>query len=150
MKLHNVIVEENDASNPRPDLEKKADLVICDVPCSGLGIITRKRDIKYHVTPEKLRSLVTLQKKIVGNAAALLKPGAVLVYSTCTINRQENEKMADFIVRKLGLVPENLTPYLPEGFPGICGNTVQLFPDVHGTDGFFMARFRKPQDGREI
>ena len=85
-----------------------------------------------------------------GNAAALLKPGAVLVYSTCTINRQENEKMADFIVRKLGLVPENLTPYLPEGFPGICGNTVQLFPDVHGTDGFFMARFRKPQDGREI
>ena len=92
---------------------------------------------------------MTLQKKIVGNAAALLKPGAVLVYSTCTINRQENEKMADFIVRKLGLVPENLTPYLPEGFPGICGNTVQLFPDVHGTDGFFMARFRKPQDGRE-
>ena len=143
MKLHNVIVEENDASNPRPDLAEKADLVLCDVPCSGLGVITRKRDIKYNVTPEKLRSLTTLQKKIVTNAAAVLKPGAVLIYSTCTINRQENEKMADFIEKKLGLIPEDLAPYLPENFPGICKNRVQLLPDVHGTDGFFMARFRK-------
>ena len=143
MKLHNVIVEENDASNPRPDLAGKADLVLCDVPCSGLGVITRKRDIKYNVTPEKLRSLTTLQKKIVTNAAAVLKPGAVLIYSTCTINRQENEKMADFIEKKLGLIPEDLAPYLPENFPGICKNRVQLLPDVHGTDGFFMARFRK-------
>ena len=143
MKIHNVIVEENDASNERPDLADKADLVLCDVPCSGLGIITRKRDIKYNVTQDKLRSLVKLQKKIVTNAAKVVKPGGVLIYSTCTINRLENQKMADFIEKKLGLIPEDLTPYLPEGFPGIEKNRVQLFPDVHGTDGFFMARFRK-------
>lgn len=145
MKLHNVIVEENDASNERKELEGKADLVLCDVPCSGLGVITRKRDIKYNVTTQKLRSLVTLQKKIVSNAAKVLKPGGVLIYSTCTINRQENERMAEFIAGKLGLIPEELAPYLPENFPGIHGNGVQLFPDVHGTDGFFMARFRKKE-----
>ena len=144
MKLHNVLVEENDASNPREDLQGKADLVLCDVPCSGLGVMTRKRDIKYNVTPQKLRSLITLQKKIAANAAGVLKPGGVLIYSTCTINRQENEKMAEYLGKKLGLIPENLTHYLPENFPGIEGNCVQLFPDVHGTDGFFMARFRKP------
>ncbi len=143
MKLHNVIVEENDASNERPELAGKADLVLCDVPCSGLGIMTRKRDIKYNVTQDKLHSLVKLQKKIVTNAAKVLKPGGVLIYSTCTINRGENQKMADFIEKKLGLTPEDLTPYLPENFPGIEKNRVQLFPDVHGTDGFFMARFRK-------
>ncbi len=144
MKLHNVLVEENDASNPRDDLQEKADLVLCDVPCSGLGVMTRKRDIKYNVTPQKLRSLATLQKKIAANAAGVLKPGGVLIYSTCTINRLENEKMADYLEKKLGLVPESLTRYLPENFPGIENNRVQLFPDVHGTDGFFMARFRKP------
>lgn len=144
MKLHNVLVEENDASNPREDLREKADLVLCDVPCSGLGVMTRKRDIKYNVTPQKLRSLTTLQKKIAANAAGVLKPGGVLIYSTCTINRQENEKMADYLEKKLGLIPEDLARYFPVDFPGIEVNRVQLFPDVHGTDGFFMARFRKP------
>ncbi len=144
MKLHNVLVEENDASNPREDLQGKADLVLCDVPCSGLGVMTRKRDIKYNVTPQKLRSLITLQKKIAANAATVLKPGGVLVYSTCTINRQENEKMAEYLEKKMGLIPEDLTRYLPADFPGIEKNCIQLFPDIHGTDGFFMARFRKP------
>ncbi len=146
MKLHNVAVEENDASNPRKDLEGKGDLVLCDVPCSGLGIMTRKRDIKNNVTSQKLRSLVALQKKIAANAARVVKPGGVFIYSTCTINRAENEKMAEFIEKKLGLLPDALAPYLPENFPGIRENYVQLFPDIHGTDGFFMARFRRPED----
>lgn len=144
MKLHNVTVEENDASNKRADLKGQADLVLCDVPCSGLGIMTRKRDIKYNVNMQKLRSLVNLQRKIAASAADAVKPGGVLLYSTCTINRRENEKMAEFIEKQLGLLPENLEPYLPEHFPGIEGGHVQLFPDLHGTDGFFMARFRKP------
>ncbi len=148
MKLHNVTVEENDASNERRDIAEQADLVLCDVPCSGLGIMTRKRDIKEHVTDRKIHSLVQLQKKIAANAAKVVKPGGILLYSTCTINRQENEKMAEYMEKKLGLLPEDLTPYLPEGFPGIEGNHVQLFPDVHGTDGFFMARFRKAGDMR--
>ncbi len=144
MKLHNVTVEENDASNKRADFKEQADLVLCDVPCSGLGIMTRKRDIKYNVNAQKLRSLVTLQKKIAASAADVVKPGGILLYSTCTIHRRENEKMAEFIERQLGLLPESLEPYLPEHFPGVEGNHVQLFPDLHGTDGFFMARFRKP------
>lgn len=108
--------------------------------------MTRKRDIKNNVTSQKLRSLVALQKKIAANAARVVKPGGVFIYSTCTINRAENEKMAEFIEKKLGLLPDALAPYLPENFPGIRENYVQLFPDIHGTDGFFMARFRRPED----
>ena len=144
MQLSNVTVGENDASNPREDLKESADLVICDVPCSGLGVMTRKRDIKYNVTAQKLRSLTVLQRRIALNAAQMVKPGGVLLYSTCTINRLENERIAGEIARRTGLEPENLASFLPEDFPGIGGNCVQLFPDVHGTDGFFMARFRRP------
>ena len=144
MNLTNVAVGENDASNLREDLKESADLVICDVPCSGLGVMTRKRDIKYNVTAQKLRSLTALQKRIALNAAQMVKPGGVLLYSTCTINRLENERIAGEIARRTQLEPEDLTPFLPENFPGIRGNCVQLFPDVHGTDGFFMARFRRP------
>ena len=145
MKLGNVTVSENDASNPWEEaLKGSADLVLCDVPCSGLGVMTRKRDIKYNVTMQKIRSLAALQKRIAVNAAQLVKPGGVLLYTTCTINRIENEKAADYLVRNTNLVPEDLVPYLPEDLPGTEGNCVQLFPDVHGTDGFFMARFRKP------
>ena len=144
MNLTNVAVGENDASNLREDLKESADLVICDVPCSGLGVMTRKRDIKYNVTAQKFRSLTALQKRIALNAAQMVKPGGVLLYSTCTINRLENERIAGEIARRTQLEPEDLTPFLPEDFPGIRGNCVQLFPDVHGTDGFFMARFRRP------
>ena len=145
MRLPNVTVAENDASNPWEEtLLGRADLVICDVPCSGLGVMTRKRDIKYNVTMQKIRSLAALQKRIAVNAAQLVRPGGVLLYSTCTINRIENEKAADYIAGHTNLIPEDLTPYLPEHFPGVDGNRVQLFPDVHGTDGFFMARFRRP------
>lgn len=144
MNLSNVLVEENDATRIRQDLVGKADLVLCDVPCSGLGVMGRKRDLKYHVTMEKIESLVSLQKKMVLSAASVVKPGGVLLYSTCTIDRKENEEMAQYIEQETGLMPENLEPYLPENLEGIKGNEVQLFPDRHGTDGFYMARFRKP------
>lgn len=143
MHLHNVTVAENDASNYNPDLDAKGDIVLCDVPCSGLGVMTKKRDIKYNFSLQKVRSLAALQKKIVTNACSVVKPGGILIYSTCTINRLENEKMADFIAKIPGMVPEPLAPFLPEGFPGIEDNHVQMLPNIHGTDGFFIARFRR-------
>ena len=143
LHLSNIRVMENDASQFRPEFENCADIVYCDVPCSGLGVATRKRDIKDHVSPEKIRSLTSLQMKIMRNAVRYVRPGGTLLYSTCTINRAENENMAAKIARMPGILPSDLTPYLPAGFPDIDGSHVQLLPSVHGTDGFFIARFTR-------
>ncbi|WP_130836601.1 16S rRNA (cytosine(967)-C(5))-methyltransferase RsmB [Lachnoclostridium sp. Marseille-P6806] len=135
-----------DARAKIPESERKtADLVICDAPCSGLGVMGRKQGIRYRVTREDLDVLAHLQREILRRAAGYGKPGGVLIYSTCTINRMENEENAEFIERELGLLPDPLKGLLPEGLPGIRGNTVQLMPDIHGTDGFFIARFRFPE-----
>ena len=143
MRCANVNVQERDATIFEPSFAQQADLVICDLPCSGLGVMTRKRDIGSNITPERITQLVTLQKKILQNAVQYVKPGGVLLYSTCTIDPMENEKVSSYISGRLGLVPDPVGDFLPEGLPGVKGHQVQLLPSVHGTDGFFMARFRR-------
>jgi 16S rRNA (cytosine967-C5)-methyltransferase len=151
MHLPNVVVDQRDALIPVPEETGKADVLLCDLPCSGLGVIGRKRDIKYHVTPKQLEELAQLQKDILRSAVPYLKEGGVLIYSTCTINAGENEEVAEFIEKEMGMCPDPLTPYLPEGIQGIRGNQLQLLPHVHGTDGFFLARFvkKRPDDQEE-
>ena len=165
MKTENVIAGVRDARTVSDLTEKKADIVLCDVPCSGLGVIGRKRDIKYHISREKLTSLTCLQKEILQGAAHCVKEGGVLIYSTCTINRAENEEMARYIIETLGFEPESLAPYLPDQLRGDLtswkphgsrgalqlrkdpdGNMIQLLPHRHHTDGFFAARFRRKTD----
>lgn len=146
MHLSNLMAEQRDALAPVPEEEKgKADVLLCDLPCSGLGVIGRKRDIKYHVSEKQLEELQELQKKILTNAVRYLKEGGTLIYSTCTINRGENEEISAFIENELGLKPDALAPHLPADIPGIEkgseGNRLQMLPHVHGTDGFFLARF---------
>ncbi len=150
MHLANVQVRCRDASQPVPVSERgTADVLLCDVPCSGLGVMGRKRDIKYRVTPEEISALAALQKQILRESTALLKPGGTLIYSTCTISREENEETAAFIQEELGLRPDSLLPYMPD-LPrvkdSVQGNMLQLLPHVHGTDGFFIARFIKTQE----
>ena len=139
--LDNIRVAERDARTFFAEDEGKADVVLCDLPCSGLGVIGKKRDIKYRASMEGLESLQQLQRQILVNAVRYLRKGGVLIYSTCTINRAENEENAAWIEEELGLQPEDLTAYLPDGFPGIRNNMVQLLPHIHGTDGFFISRF---------
>ena len=147
MHLDNITIMQRDALAPVPEEEKgTADVLLCDLPCSGLGVIGRKRDIKYHITKAQLEELAALQKKILKNAVSYLKEGGTLIYSTCTINRGENEEVADFIGKETELRPDPLPPHLPEGIAGISGpdgSRLQLLPHVHGTDGFFVARFKK-------
>ena len=143
MRLPNVIVLQRDALVPVPEEAGKADVLLCDLPCSGLGVIGRKRDIKYHVTPKQLEELSDLQKSILRSAVSYLREGGVLIYSTCTINEGENGRIADFIEKELGLIPDPLAGHLPGEISGISGNRLQLLPHVHGTDGFFLARFVK-------
>ncbi|MDO5132562.1 MAG: 16S rRNA (cytosine(967)-C(5))-methyltransferase RsmB [Eubacteriales bacterium] len=146
LRLPNIAVAERDARIPVPaEEEGAADVLLCDLPCSGLGVMGKKRDIKYRASREGIRSLRNLQREILTNAVRYLKKGGVLLYSTCTISRAENEDNAAWIEKELGLVPEDLSPYLPEGIPGLRGATLQLLPHVHGTDGFFIARFRREE-----
>jgi 16S rRNA (cytosine967-C5)-methyltransferase len=143
MRLQCVKVLCNDASVPNPTLQN-ADRILVDAPCSGLGILAKKPDIRYkRLTGEAMQELVDLQAKILDNAAASLKDGGRLVYSTCTINPAENERQIEaFLMRH----PE-FTVCLPEArFPQ--GMTIGQFgalsvPTRTGMDGFFISVMQK-------
>ena len=90
LKLANVDIRCQDATEYMQEQEEKADVVIADLPCSGLGIMGRKNDIKYRVTEEQIESLVELQHTILQNACRYVKAGGTLLYSTCTITKEEN------------------------------------------------------------
>lgn len=192
MRADNIEIQMFDGTQTDGELMGRADVVLLDVPCSGLGVIGKKRDIKYRVTREGLKSLSCLQKQIVAASAGYVKPGGTLVYSTCTIHRAENEDMVRFITRELGFMPESLEGILPEavlaakkriaelkskealghdgrkadaekGFADVGVGTlpaaaaaengltaaedaacIQLLPGFMESDGFFIARFRRP------
>lgn len=116
------------------------DLVLCDVPCSGLGIIRKKPDIRYK-DPGALAGLPRVQKAILENAARYVKPGGTLVYATCTILPEENEAVAeDFLSRHRAFAK------VPFSLPGLEGETdgeLHLWPQRHGTDGFYICKMRK-------
>ena len=115
---------QNDGSKDLPSGE--FDRVLCDVPCSGFGIIRRKPDIKYK-NPDDLKALPPLQLAILSNAAKAVKKGGTLIYSTCTVRKSENEKVVD--------------RFLKANSDFSCEKMQTLFPQDGGTDGFFMARF---------
>jgi 16S rRNA (cytosine967-C5)-methyltransferase len=115
------------------------------LPCSGLGIIGKKNDIKYHVRPEQLKELAALQRSILKNAAEYVKPGGILLYSTCTINPAENLENAKWFLEHFDFEGESMEMLLPEALresmPAPC--MLQLLPGIHECDGFFIAKFRK-------
>ncbi len=151
VRLDHVHCAASDASVYDPSLEAWADVVIADVPCSGLGVIGRKADIKYKTKPEDIAALAAIQRAIVRQAVRYVKPGGYLSYSTCTIARAENEDLAAFI-ESLGMTPVDLSEKLPaeirescERQGGLDGIGVQIFPEPEKWDGFYIAGFRKPE-----
>ncbi|MCD7864270.1 MAG: 16S rRNA (cytosine(967)-C(5))-methyltransferase RsmB [Lachnospiraceae bacterium] len=126
-------------------MEAKADVVLADLPCSGLGILGKKQDIRYHVTPESLLELQTLQRQILDVVVRYVKPGGTLIYSTCTIDPLENEDNREYIMKELGLKPESIVQYLPEQLRRETAGEgyIQLLPGRDLSDGFFISRFRK-------
>ena len=135
-----------DALEADPSMEGKADYVLLDAPCSGFGIIRRKPDIKWKKEREHYKTLAQMQGKILRNAAALLKPGGYLVYSTCTIMPEENQDVV------MGFLKDNhnfrlcdFSKLLPEALAGEDAKKgyLQLFPNIHGTDGFFISKMER-------
>lgn len=166
MRAENIEIQAWDAVCFDETYAGKADVVLLDVPCSGLGILGKKRDIKYHVSPEGICSLTKLQKEIVRSCSGYVRPGGTLLYSTCTIDRAENEEMVRFLTEELGFLPSPLEE-LPEELLAqkraldalrekrgrICQTAlseaqrsacIQLLPGYMEADGFFFARFKRP------
>lgn len=133
-----------DARVSNEKLYQLADVVLADVPCSGLGVIGKKQDIKYNVTSESIEEITILQKDILKNVANYVRPGGVLMYSTCTINPVENEEMVEWFCDTFSFEPESMGEYLPQPLKeaGAKG-MIQLLPGIHETDGFFFARLRR-------
>ena len=146
--FENINTEVFDGRMADTDMEKKADLVIADVPCSGLGILARKNDIKYNVTPERIRELVPLQREILRNAASMVKPGGILMFSTCTVTREENMENREWILKELPFVEEPFEDRITDGLPKEQAEHgwMQLLSGVHATDGFYIAKFRRKSD----
>ena len=111
----NVEARVQDATVYDPDSEQAADIVIADVPCSGLGIMGKKNDIKYHISEEGMKDLVKLQREILANAVQYVKHGGTLIYSTCTINPAENEENFRWILDHFDFEAVDITKELPKG-----------------------------------
>ncbi len=143
--LKNVSIRQADATVFRKEDEELFDTVLADVPCSGLGIIGKKPDIKLFMTKEQQDELCELQKKILKNAVRYVKPGGVLIFSTCTLNREENMGGYKFLKEECGMKSESLEPFLSKTLwtETTKDGYLQMIPGVHKTDGFFVARFRK-------
>ncbi len=123
-----------------------ADRILVDAPCSGLGIAGRKPEIRWNRKAEDIPAFAQLQQEILDACAHLLKQGGVLVYSTCTLAGQENEAVcASFLAKHPEFEPEGFDPLLPEELQGMGGaqGMLTLLPHRTGTDGFFMAKFKK-------
>ena len=130
-------VQARDARNPDPALLSLADRVLCDAPCSGLGVIGKKPDIKYK-SLDSIRALPGIQYDILCGASMYVRPGGTLVYSTCTLNPDENEKI---VSRFLTEHPEFTAVDFDLGPAGKSADGMRTFyPHTDGCDGFFIAK----------
>ncbi len=141
----NIDIINADASCFDPAYEGKADVLIADLPCSGLGVLGRKNDIKYNMTPEKEASLTKLQREILKNVSRYLKSGGTLVFSTCTVHAEENTGNFRFICDELPFEPVSFYDKLPDVLKCETAREgyIQLIPGIHDCDGFFISKFVK-------
>lgn len=135
-----------DAREYDPSLEEGADILFCDLPCSGLGVIGKKPEIKYRMQPEEIASIVKLQREILSNALRYLKKGGTVIYSTCTIHPKENREQVQWITENFPMEVCSMKEALPVQL--VNEETefgLQLLPGIHETDGFFLAKLRKKE-----
>ncbi len=139
--LDSVLVREQDATENHAGWLEKMDVVLADVPCSGYGIIRKKPDIRYK-DPADMERLPQLQLRILNKQAQYVKKGGVLLYSTCTLVRGENEAVVEaFLAHREDFVLEPLP--LPQVFPENTSGMLTLVPGEYDTDGFFIAKLRR-------
>ncbi len=143
--LENLRVSVRDAAEPKRDLEGSLDAVLLDAPCSGLGVMVQKPDLKYRVQEEDIASIVATQKKLLDALCLYVKPGGTLVYSTCSILPEENTRQIEAF---LETHPEFTVEPLPLSFPeALRGQQTALGLQLLGyrdeVEGFYIVRMRK-------
>jgi 16S rRNA (cytosine967-C5)-methyltransferase len=143
--LENVVLRTGDARRLADLVEIPADAVLVDAPCSDLGTLRRRPELKWRRKPENLKSVSRLQRELLEGAAGALRPGGTLVYSVCTFTEEETVQVVESFLRDHPeFVTDNLEPMLPAALAGEGrGGMLQLMPHRHGTDGMFMARLRR-------
>lgn len=135
-----------DAKELDHKLVGKADRVLVDAPCSGLGVLRRKSDLKWKKNPDNFEELSKLQLQILSKSAEYVKPYGVLVYSTCTINKSENLKVIEaFLKTREDFALEDISSLLPQKLASDTKTKgyAEIYPNVHHIDGFFIARLRR-------
>lgn len=132
---------QNDATVFAPIFENAFDCVICDVPCSGVGVIKNKPDVMLNRKEEDVASLAELQYKIISTAGRYVKPGGTLCYSTCTVFKEENADVANKFLAENSEF-EKVTAGCEKAKADDDGY-VRLYPQINGCDGFFVAKFRR-------
>lgn len=140
----------HDATKPLDHLRNQAHAVLVDAPCSGLGVLNRRPDARWRRMPADIEQLVELQKSILSAMAQCVRPGGILVYSTCTITREENDGVVEwFMEQRPDFVPSPIAPYLPESLVKLGGtrgekdHSVRILPFIHNIDGFYIARLTR-------
>lgn len=122
------------------------DCVLVDAPCSGSGVLSRRPDLRWRQGPEKLTELVQLQRQILEGVAGCVQPGGILVYSTCSLEPEENEQVIQWFLEQYREFRRD--PLVGNTFnwpPGEVEGQLQMLPQVHATEGFFIARLRRQQ-----
>ena len=145
LSLENVRPAVHDARRGQPSLELAMDAVLVDAPCSGLGVIQDKPDIKYRLKEEDFESILPLQREILENCSHFVRVGGRLVYSTCTILPEENEAQVNaFLSRHPEFEPDTDDRWLPEALRGKSADgMLTILPHRDGMAGFFIARMRR-------
>ncbi len=152
-RLGITIVEplEEDARNLGKMYTERADFVLVDAPCSGLGVLRRRPDARWRKEPGQIAELTALQSEILESASRCLKPGGVMVYCTCTVTQEENlGQVKNFLAKHSEFGLDSLVPFLPSSADvegTLSDGYLQLYPHRQGTDGFFIARLLKKARG---
>lgn len=134
--LQNLSAKQWDATVLDENVCNRGDVVICDVPCSGLGVMGKKKDIRYHASKESIEELNEIQKKILGTVQNYVKLNGKLIYSTCTVCKKENEETVEWFQKQ---------------YPDfVLKEARQVFPHEVGNDGFFLAEFVRESQGAKV
>lgn len=120
-----------------------ADRILVDVPCSGLGAIGKKKDLRWNRGEEQLQELFSLQVALLQHAITLVKPGGIVVYSTCSIDKDENERVIKAALELGGVSLSSIPEHAAVGEIGMDGASLRLWPDQHGSTGAFACRLRR-------
>ena len=145
--LDNIRPMVRDATKMREDMLGTMDAVLLDAPCSGLGFLAQKPDLKLRVTEESVCELTALQEKLLDTVCGYVKSGGVLVYSTCSILKDENERQAErFLERHPEFEETDLPDSIPEKYRKHRKRGLQLLEYRDGLEGFYVIRMRKKND----